>query len=643
MRMLLRYGFVLLLTLTVLPLRALDAPPPRNLIPELNFQNPAGWSLGSEGTIQSVGGKFADQVLEIRRSNGSLYQPVSYQLNRKQLRNNTVYTFGAWVQGTQDSNPSLAIEFHDEAGKYLSGVYLGDHNPSMTEWHLFSGEFITPENAGHAKLTLFLPQNRVGINRFCGMFVAQAERPPELWLYWKSPRGTLFTDAEKTEMTFGIQMLGLPENLTGKTLPLRASIEQSGTEYGSSSGNWRPTAREIAFTLPVHPGYSEVRVEITTPDGRPVAVRKMPLTAAPASEASRPGTVSIDAKGRIRVDGKKFLPIGLYMNSVDDRLKQPRNLEEDLQIIAQSPFNCILDYSAMSWKEPEKIMEFCEANGIKVIAPLGADQNIPLMGRFQNSPPLLAWYIADEPPGSELENILKRKAELLKRDFRHPVLAVFCRDNDVVRFASLCDLYGMDHYSITNPGDTLDGVVSGLENTLRALGTPTLPLVGVPQFHNIGNYATRNPEEYAKYRAPTETEMRASVWLDAISGAKAFLGYSYFDLFSGVNGKAEFDRRWPEVCRVGADLRNLSDYLLGDVPMRKIVFRGDGGILRGGLFSADDGRRCVLIAAPHGPVKGSFTLPVGWKPKSCYGHVRPLGGNRWEFSADGAAAELLID
>lgn len=155
MRMLLRYGFVLLLTLTVLPLRALDAPPPRNLIPELNFQNPAGWSLGSEGTIQSVGGKFADQVLEIRRSNGSLYQPVSYQLNRKQLRNNTVYTFGAWVQGTQDSNPSLAIEFHDEAGKYLSGVYLGDHNPSMTEWHLFSGEFTTPENAGHAKLTLF--------------------------------------------------------------------------------------------------------------------------------------------------------------------------------------------------------------------------------------------------------------------------------------------------------------------------------------------------------------------------------------------------------------------------------------------------------------------------------------------------------
>ena len=133
------------------------------------------------------------------------------------------------------------------------------------------------------------------------------------------------------------------------------------------------------------------------------------------------------------------------------------------------------------------------------------------------------------------------------------------------------------------------------------------------------------------------------MWLDAISGAKAFLGYSYFDLFSGVNGKAEFDRRWPEVCRVGADLRNLSDYLLGDVPMRKIVFRGDGGILRGGLFSADDGRRCVLIAAPHGPVKGSFTLPVGWKPKSCYGHVRPLGGNRWEFSADGAAAELLID
>ena len=638
-----RCAIEFLLVLAALPLAGLEAPPPGNLIPELNFQNPAGWNLGNEGSIQSVGGKFGDQVLEIQRSDRNLYQPVSYQLNRKQLRDNTVYVFGAWVQGTQDSNPSLAVEFHDREGKYLSGVYLGDHYPSMTEWHLFSGEFTIPENAGHAKLTLFLPKNRVGVNRFCGMFVARAERDPELWLYWKSPRGTFFSDAEKSDMTLGIQMLGLPEQFEGKTLPMHASIEQNGTEYGSCSGNWRTSADELSFVLPVRPGYSEVKVEITAPDGKLIAMRKMPLTVAPAFEASRPGTVSIDAAGRLRVDGKKFLPVGLYLNCIDDRLKQQRNLEEDLRIIAESPFNCILDYSAMSWKEPGKIMAFCEKNGIKVIAPMGSDQNIPHMGRFQNSPALLAWYIADEPPGSELENILKRKAELLKRDFRHPILAVFCRDNDVARFASLCDLYGVDHYSITSPGDTLDGVVGGLENTRRGLATPNLPLVGVPQFHNIGNYATRNPEEYAKYRAPTEAEMRASVWLDAIAGAKAFLGYSYFDLFSGVNGKAEFDRRWPEVCRVGADLQALSDYLLGDTPMQKIIFRDDSGVLRGGLFTADDGRRCVLIAAPHGPVKGSFTLPAGWKPESRYGHVRPLGGNRWEFSSEGAAAELLID
>lgn len=230
------------------------------------------------------------------------------------------------------------------------------------------------------------------------MFVAEAERPPELWLYWKSPRGTLFTDAEKTEMTFGIQMLGLPENLTGKTLPLRASIEQSGTEYGSSSGNWRPTAREIAFTLPVHPGYSEVRVEITTPGRQACRCAQNAFDGGSCLRGIAPRNRVDRCKGTDPGGREKVSPIGLYMNSVDDRLKQPRNLEEDLQIIAQSPFNCILDYSAMSWKEPEKIMEFCEANGIKVIAPLGADQNIPLMGRFQNSPTLLAWYIADEPP-----------------------------------------------------------------------------------------------------------------------------------------------------------------------------------------------------------------------------------------------------
>ena len=131
-----RHAIVFLLAAVTLPLAALDAPPAGNLIPELNFQNPAGWSLGCEGTIQSVGGKFGDQVLEIRRNDASLYQPVSYQLNRKQLKNNTVYTFGAWVQGSKDSNPSLAVEFHDRTGKYLSGVYLGDHTRlNRAEWN----------------------------------------------------------------------------------------------------------------------------------------------------------------------------------------------------------------------------------------------------------------------------------------------------------------------------------------------------------------------------------------------------------------------------------------------------------------------------------------------------------------------------
>ena len=48
--------------------------------------------------------------------------------------------------------------------------------------------------------------------------------------------------------------------------------------------------------------------------------------------------------------------------------------------------DCLLRYR-VERETADAVRDFCEANGIKVIAPLGADQNIPLMGRFQNSPP----------------------------------------------------------------------------------------------------------------------------------------------------------------------------------------------------------------------------------------------------------------
>lgn len=51
--------------------------------------------------------------------------------------------------------------------------------------------------------------------------------------------------------------------------------------------------------------------------------------------------------------------------------------------------------------------------------------------------------------------------------------------------------------------------------------------------------------------------------MQLIMGVKGMIMYSYFDLFSGPEGRKEFDRRWPEVCRVAKLVSELGDYVLG--------------------------------------------------------------------------------
>ena len=62
--------------------------------------------------------------------------------------------------------------------------------------------------------------------------------------------------------------------------------------------------------------------------------------------------VTIDRQNRMYIDGKPFFPLGIFYGSL------PHQRKEHLERIKDSPFNLMMDYSALSMavpQDPEKI------------------------------------------------------------------------------------------------------------------------------------------------------------------------------------------------------------------------------------------------------------------------------------------------
>jgi hypothetical protein len=65
-------------------------------------------------------------------------------------------------------------------------------------------------------------------------------------------------------------------------------------------------------------------------------------------------TCLIDQHRRLLVDGEPFFPLGMYWSSIK---------EDDLQIYAQSKFNCVMPYGSPNRQQ----MDLAERYGVRVI------------------------------------------------------------------------------------------------------------------------------------------------------------------------------------------------------------------------------------------------------------------------------------
>jgi len=568
-----------------------------NLVRNGGFENGASGWANIDGTDRSAGNHGINQTggLSYRRSAlGSsvlVSQPVKLIPGRR-------YRFGAMIRtrGVTGEGAGICVEGLNK-GTYAGGAYV-HHRTGDSDWNLLSGEF-TPDGEfpeATYSLALYLRKDATGEAWF-----------DDVSLYELAPR----LDAECTLPTHHtlrpgqeLELHTFYEGESGAGHLLTVDIEQRGKVLKRQVF---PAGTRHLKLSPGEPETGEFTVvcrHVDPKTRRILAESKVPMTFAPVpAESLSANAAIIDADRRLLVGGKPYMPLGLYTQQVD---------EAELELLAASPFNCIMPYPGPEMKLSNsklvgdaavaEVLDLCAEKGIKVLFSLkdlyrGEDDKtvVRLVERFKNHPALLAWYICDEASVEKIPQVAKRRRLVNRLDPFHPTWSVFYQWPDFYRYVSCQDVFGNDPYPINNRDDAH---ILGTDHSTRAAEALDMPLWSVPQIHHTGLYNSKWKQDPIPYfstlRAPNEEEMNTICLLEAMRGAKGFVMYSLFDLKRGPD-KLQFERRWPEVCRVAERLKKLEPYLLSTSPAPAVANRVSKGKIYARAFRAPDGSTRVLV------------------------------------------------
>ena len=382
-----------------------------------------------------------------------------------------------------------------------------------------------------------------------------------------------------------------------------------------------------------------------------------------SQETVRPkNAVFVDNRGRTWVNGKKFLPVGIYTNQQSKGFKQWGNRwrQVDTENLKKSGFNCIMPYDCLSWKmagsklsgidAQREVMDELNGNGIKVIFSVkdirhkwdkwhGAKGMKPVVKKvveaFREHPALLAWYVNDERGVEPLD--LEKRETIGMLDPFHPTWQVQCFYYKFDEYQGASDVFGVDPYPIVKNGKDMKLIRKNMNLAMRAVGFDnTIALWAVPQVFPWSHH-----RGFEKPCWPTENQIRSMSLLMAIMGARGFVMYSYMDLFTG--GGDDFKKYWPGVCNSARMLNEIAPFLLGDPvapPVEMKIIKGDA---KAKAFTADNGKTCVLIAAiGPGPAEAVIKISGGDKLKSRYGRSTLNQNGTWIFKGNNIDCDVLF-
>jgi len=390
----------------------------------------------------------------------------------------------------------------------------------------------------------------------------------------------------------------------------------------------------------------------------------------------------IDAKGRSIVDGKPFLPIGLFMGHC---------LKEDIDIISDSDFNCLMPYASMSLRldykyegdeidhytdrydgdannsieKVKEVLDLCNDKGLKIVFNLinlyeekklnikkwhgieGTDNIVrKVIQEFKDNPSILAWYVNDEAPASMFDTLYARRKLLNKLDPYHPTWCVSMHFTELYTFTQTCDVMGIDPYPLFDKNSD----IGPLEFAGQQAAKLKMPYWGVPQIFSWAYYEPFKDigkiENWTNlFRVPTEEEIRTMTLSMAINGAKGFLFYYYpciKDEGNHIPIKDYFAKNWAKVKNVASALKSLEPYLLSEHKQQDVSLTDIKGSVHAAEFINDAGKSCIIIAA--GKMENfSCIINSSKRYKSQFGNTKVSECGNYLFKGQNICSDILFE
>ena len=632
-----------------------------------------GWRNidGRAVRVAANAGVNGSPALCYERTDPNNYTLVSRSLP---LKAGSTYRFGGTVriEAIKGGYAGIVVELYDADGRWLRNVECPTSADKVCGWTPmeYTVTVAPQEKQCTFVIHLMMPRGATGKVWFDHVFVE--ELGPRWKLHPVYPTHNLI-DAEGGVLRFFSHCTGsfqLPEGVTPspeQTLELR--LETAGRTVLRTV----PVKGRIAETeLPALPeGDGLLRARLLDPANRLIlAWKEMPVKIRKRFGKALPGNCVIDARGRAIVDGKPYMPLGLYTGELTRR---------DVKRIAESPFNCVMPYGSMQlgpdgevggnrapFEAVKLALDELHANGLKILFsikdvyrsnPLGPDDYVyrDLKGAdetvkryveaFRSHPALLAWYTCDEKMADWVD-IMTRRRELVNRlDPDHPTWAVFYQPN-VEDYLPMLDLFGGDQYPISRISEGYDHHMTSIDRLMGLAEATGIPTWNVPQAHNLNIYSPA--EKAADYRDPTGEEMLSLALVQAIHGGKGFVFYSYFDFSRGPAGtEAEpelAEKRWRDACMAAGELKKLEPFLMAEADGPAVEIVESEGKFRARCFTDGNGNYRLLLAGV-GPGRTAGTLrvklPEGLTFRSRTGNTEQRAPGEFRFTGNDIASDIV--
>ena len=458
-----------------------------------NFEKGAeGWRLTGEHEVVKGEGINLSHGLVIKRTD-----PKAYTLCFQRVEGcvpGQAYNISARVRCENvrggKMGATIGIEHTDKDGKYISlasSYHTGlDGTKDWTE--LSIRNHVIPKNAKNVGVFLFLDKNAIGKAVYDEVNIWAAA--PSWGIYYPMT-------------TQGYLPAGIPleARITASdgSIPaanLKAAVSFQGCEYVVSA---IVNGKAVFPQASSWKGRGTLRIRVFDEQAKTIVAEQ---TSDLRIGEDMP-TVCFDSMGRTLVNGKKFLPIGIFGNISNRRT---------VNIIHDAGFNTLLPCNTVhmglenirGYEGHLAAMDYCQEKGMKVILcfrgvyswgatwmkngvlgefdPDKIVENITT--RLRTHPALLAYYTADEVSPVHIPDLTARYRQLHELDPQHPVYHVHSlgyNTNSFIPYGPACDVIGVDIYPFSNPEKS---DISKMEEKLTEAKKSGLPQWFVPQAMN---------------------------------------------------------------------------------------------------------------------------------------------------------------